>query len=149
MTTNVIDMLKEAPTCQPDLETPARGDRIFGWIEEVSELRRYPRGAQIHTDQDVLDAIYLIYRGRVEFSFLGSAAGELGAVLEAGEFFGELRLDEERTKRVYCARALEESEVWVLRRERVLELLEGRPDLLARLKGMVAYKQDLLFLFNE
>jgi CRP-like cAMP-binding protein len=149
MIPSVMNMLKEAPTFQPDVETPSRGDRIFGWIEEVSELTRFPRGTRIHTEQDAPDAIYLIYRGRVEFSFLGSAAGELGTVLEAGEFFGELRLDEEQAKRVYCAQTLEESDVWVLRRERVLQLLQHRPDLVTRLKGMVAYKQDLLFLFHE
>lgn len=126
-------------------EAPARSDRIFGWIEEISDLAHYPCGAIIHAEQDAPSAIYLIYRGRVELSLSGTE----GTVLGAGEFFGELRLNGGATARVYRAQVLEASDVWVLSRERVLGLLQHRPDLLAKLKGMVAYKQDLLFLFDE
>jgi CRP-like cAMP-binding protein len=135
-------MLQMAPPFQ--LGVWPQGDRLFQWVEELAELVRYARGAWIHSGHEAPDAIYLIRGGRV-----GISVGEEGAILGAGELFGELFFSTEELRGSYLARALEESEVWVVRRERVLELLEGRPDLLVQLKGMVAYKQDLLLLFHE
>lgn len=132
-------MLQTAPPFQ--LELPSQGDRFFHWIAEVAELVRYGRGAWIHGGHDVPDAIYLIRRGRV-----GVSTGEDGAVLRAGELFGELFFDEGELRGSYLARALEESEVWVLRRERVERLFgeKGR----GALRGLIGYKSDLVFLFK-
>lgn len=132
-------MLQTAPPFQ--LELPPQGDRFFHWVEEVAELVHYARGAWIHSGHDAPDAIYLIRRGRV-----GVSVGEDGAVLRAGELFGELFFDEGELKGSYLARALEESEVWVLRRERMAQLLEGKG--LGALRGLIAYKHDLVFLFK-
>lgn len=134
-------ILQTAPPFCPDLEATTQGDRLWGWLKEIGEQVRYERGAWIHSGHDAPDAIYLIRRGRV-----GVSVGEDGAVLRAGELFGELFFDEGELKGSYLARALEESEVWVLRRERMAQLLEGKG--LGALRGLIAYKHDLVFLFK-
>lgn len=117
------------------------GDRLWKWIGEVAERVRYRGGEWIHQGHDVSDAIYLICRGRV-----GIAVGEEGAILGAGELFGELFFDEGELRGSYLARALEESEVWVMRRERVWEVLGER--VRGSLRGLIAYKRDLIFIFK-
>jgi|GEM_PF-1773055 len=122
------------------LEVLEKGDSLFGWMEELGETVRYGRGEWIHAGHDAPDAIYLIRRGRV-----GVSAGESGAILRAGELFGELFFDEE-CRGSYLARALEESEVLVVRRERVRQLF-GEKGVCA-VRGLIAYKRDLVFLFS-
>jgi len=124
------------------LECVDPGDRLFRWMEGVGERVCYGRGAWIHYGHDASDAIYLICRGRV-----GVASGEGGVILEAGDLFGELFFDDDGEFRgSYLARALEESEVLVMRRERVRELLGEKG--LGRLRGLIGYKRDLVFLFQ-
>ncbi len=130
-------MLQTASPFQ--VEVLPQGDRFFRWIEEIAELERYGCGAWIHGGHDAPDAIYLIRRGRV-----GVSSGEAGVVLRAGELFGELFFDDAGVRGSYLARALEESEVWVVRRERVEQLLGG----LGALRGLMGYKRDLIFLFR-
>jgi CRP-like cAMP-binding protein len=73
--------------------------------------------------------------------------GEDGAILRAGELFGELFFDEEGLRGSYLARALEESEIVVVHRERVHALL-GEQGFCA-VRGLIAYKRDLVFLFSR
>ncbi|MCL6641751.1 MAG: cyclic nucleotide-binding domain-containing protein [Candidatus Bipolaricaulota bacterium] len=133
-------MLQAAPPFQ--LEAPSRSDRLFRWMEEIGESVHYGRGEWIHSGHDAPDAIYLIRRGRV-----GLSVGEEGAILRAGELFGELFFNEEEFRGSYLARALDESEVLVVRRERVQELLGERGVCVVR--GLIAYKRDLVFLFSQ
>lgn len=132
-------MLQTAPPFQ--LELAPHSDRFFHWVEEIAELVHYTRGEWIHGGHDAPDAIYLIRRGRV-----GVSSGEEGAILRAGDLFGELFFDDEELRGSYLARALEESEVWVVRRERVQELLGEKG--LGALRGLIGYKRDLVFLFR-
>nr|BAL57708.1 hypothetical protein HGMM_F52A12C28 [uncultured Acetothermia bacterium]BAL59392.1 hypothetical protein HGMM_OP4C028 [Candidatus Acetothermum autotrophicum] len=132
-------MLQAAPPFCP--EAPVWSDRFFRWLEEVGELVRYGRGEWIHQGHDAPDAIYLIRRGRV-----GVSAGEDGVILGSGDLFGELFFNEEELRGSYLARALSESEVWVVRRERVQELLGERVGVL---RGLIGYKRDLVFLFSS
>jgi len=135
-------MLRAAPPFHPDVEAPHRSDRLFRWMEEVGESVHYRRGEWIHSGHDAPDAIYLIRRGRV-----GISVGEEGAILRAGELFGELFFDEEDFRGSYLARALEESEVLVVHRERVRQLL-GEKGVCA-VRGLIAYRRDLVFLFSR
>lgn len=133
-------LLQTAPPFQLDLESAAQSDRLWGWLEEVGERVRYKRGEWIHSGHDAPDAIYLIRYGRV-----GLALGERGVILRAGDWFGELFFDDE-LRGSYLARALEESEVWVLRRERLAQLIVRKG--LGVLRGLIAYRRDLVFLFK-
>lgn len=112
----------------------------IGWLGELGVRKRYGRGEWIHGGHDAPDAIYLVYRGRV-----GVAFGGAGAVMGAGDWFGELFLDDE-LRGSYLARALEESEVWVVRRERFSEALREKG--LGRLRGLIGYKRDLILVFK-
>lgn len=131
-------MLQTAPPFQLDGAPPS--DRLFRWLEEIGDLVQYGRGEWIHSGHDAPDAIYLIRRGRV-----GVSVGEEGAILRAGELFGELFFDEEGLRGSYLARALSESEVLVVRRERLRELV-GEP---SAVRGLIAYKRDLVLLFSS
>lgn len=139
-----VALAQPARVFQPDVEAVARGDRFFHWVEELSELVRYTPDAVIHGEQDAPSAIYWVQRGRVEIAVQGVGAVELGP----GEFFGELLLRPSARGRVYRARALEESVVWVLHRDRVRGLWRHDPEVLAKLHGMVGFRQDLVFLFE-
>lgn len=123
------------------LEVPKKSDSLFGWMEAIGESVRYGRGEWIHKGHDAPDAIYLIRHGRV-----GVSVGEEGAILRAGELFGELFFDEE-VRGSYLARALEESEILVVPRERVRQLLEEKG--VCAVRGLIAYKHDLVFLFSR
>ncbi|MCI2429655.1 cyclic nucleotide-binding domain-containing protein [Candidatus Acetothermia bacterium] len=139
-----VALLQPAPAFRPDVEAVARGDRFFSWIEELSELARYRSHTVIHDEQDAPSAIYWVQRGRIEISVKGVGTVELGP----GEFFGELLFEQGMLGRVYCAQALEESVVWVLHRDRVRGLWQHDPEVLAKLRGLVGFKQDLVFLFD-
>lgn len=134
-------LLQTAPPFRPDLEAPSRSDRLWRWMEEIAERVQYGCGEWIHGGHDMPDAIYLIRRGRV-----GVSVGEDGAILRAGDLFGELFFDDRELRGSYLARALEESEVLVIRRERVRELVGEKG--LGALRGLIAYKRDLVFLFK-
>ncbi|MCS6936427.1 MAG: cyclic nucleotide-binding domain-containing protein [Candidatus Bipolaricaulota bacterium] len=139
-----IAVLESGPSFRPDVEAVARGDRFFDWIEELSELVRYRADAIIHGEQDAPSAIYWVQQGRIEIAVNGVGTIELGP----GEFFGELLFGAGAPGRVYRARALEESVVWVLHRDRVRGLWRHDPEVLAKLRGVVGFKQDLVFLFD-
>lgn len=139
-----VALLESGSDFRPDVEAVARSDRFFHWVEELSELVRYTPDAVIHSEQDAPSAIYWVQRGRVEIAVKGVGAVELGP----GEFFGELLLRPSARGRAYRARALEESVVWVLHRDRVRGLWRHDLDILKRLRGLVGFKQDLVFLFD-
>lgn len=140
-----VSVLQQSAVFRPDVEAVARSDRFFDWIAELSELARYTPNAVIHDECDAPSAIYWVQRGRVEVSVGGVGATELGP----GEFFGELLLQQATVGRAYRARALEESVVWVLHRDRLRGLWRHQAEVLAKLRGMVGFKQDLVFLFND
>lgn len=131
---------KLVQTASPfQLKALAQPCRFFRWVEEIGERVQYACGAWIHKGHDRADAIYLICRGRV-----GVSVGDEQAILGVGDLFGELFFDGEDGRGGYLARALEESEVWVVRGEGMRELLG---DGAGRLRGVIAYKRDVLFLF--
>ncbi len=134
------ELLQTAWPFQLSVEIVTQGDRLWRWLGGSAEPVRYARGEWIHQGHDMPDAIYLIRRGRV-----GISSGGKGVILGAGDLFGELFLDEE-LRGSYLARALEESEVLVVQREQVYELLGEKG--LGALRGLIGYKSDLIFLFK-
>ncbi len=138
-------VLQQTVAFRPDVEAVARSDRFFDWITELSELARYAPQAIIHDERDAPSALYWVQRGRVEVSVGGVGTTELGP----GEFFGELLMQQSIVGRAYRARALEESVVWVLHRDRLRGLWRHQAEVLGKLRGMVGFKQDLVFLFND
>jgi CRP/FNR family transcriptional regulator len=140
----VVDRRVPAPA-----PTPAPGERMFAWIERIAEYQIVPRGTSLHGPEQENDAIFLIQRGRVEFSHLnGDGTPRRWSTLHPGDFFGELRL-KPSPGQPYAAQALEDCVLWKLDRARLLQVFAHRPEALGEIISIIGHKQDLLFCFKN
>jgi CRP-like cAMP-binding protein len=129
-------------------------------VEELTDLashattRRLVRGDVLFNEGDPPDSLYVVLRGRVAIaskSFDGRES--VFALMENGDLFGEMGMLD-GLPRSAEGRALEPSEVLVLRYGPVRALLERRPELLwgvvrmlaDRLRGMDEALADSVFL---
>jgi CRP/FNR family cyclic AMP-dependent transcriptional regulator len=96
-------------------------------LAAVAMVRRYPRNAVILNEGDSADALYLILSGRVKV-FVESEDGRrvILATQRAGEYFGEMSLDE--GVRSASVMALEPCELALLQRADFRDFLGGHPD---------------------
>lgn len=99
--------------------------RVAAMVRE----RPYPRHSVIVFEDDPGDALFIVAAGRVKVVLIGEDGREvILAVLEAGDFFGELALidDEPRSAHVI---AMDDARLLVLRRDDFQRALEGHPRL--------------------
>jgi CRP/FNR family cyclic AMP-dependent transcriptional regulator len=99
-------------------------------LERLAALatpRHYPRNAIIVSEGDRADTLYLIFSGRVKV-FVGDKDGRrvVLATQRAGEYFGEMSLDE--GVRSASVMALEPCELGLLQRAHLREFLGCHPD---------------------
>jgi len=96
-------------------------------LAAVAMMRRYPKNAIILSEGDSADALYLILSGRVKV-FVESEDGRrvILATQRAGEYFGEMSLDE--GVRSASVMALEACELSLLQRADFRDFLGGHPD---------------------
>ncbi len=96
-------------------------------LAAVAMVRRYPKNAIILSEGDSADALYLILSGRVKV-FVESEDGRrvILATQRAGEYFGEMSLDE--GVRSASVMALEACELSLLQRADFRDFLGGHPD---------------------
>jgi CRP-like cAMP-binding protein len=113
--------------------------------------RRFARDEVIMHAGDPADALHLIARGRVIVRRSGTAGGNsILAVLNAGEFFGELALiaGEPHSGRTATVQAIEVTETICIRAERFEDLRRRRPEvdrfLVESLARRVVLMDDLL-----
>ncbi|MBF0141922.1 MAG: cytidylate kinase family protein, partial [Magnetococcales bacterium] len=102
--------------------------------ESCGEALFYQTGTVIFRMGEVADCLYLIQRGSVEL-MVESDSGELRgiAVLEAGDFFGEGALFTPDKKRMFTARAREETLAAPISERQLLAYLRAEPSLTLRL----------------
>jgi CRP/FNR family cyclic AMP-dependent transcriptional regulator len=96
-------------------------------LAALAMVRRYPKNAIILSEGDSADALYLILSGRVKV-FVESEDGRrvILATQRAGEYFGEMSLDE--GVRSASVMALEACELSLLQRADFRDFLGGHPD---------------------
>ena len=123
-------------------------DRMFAWIERISNYMNVAPGAIVHSPDEENDAIYLIQRGQIEFSHIKTdGTPHQWSTLQPGDFFGELRL-EQTPGQPYIAQAFDECILWKLDRSHFLKLFTHRPEALREIISVIGHKQDLLFHFQ-
>ncbi len=96
-------------------------------VVEVARDRAYPKNSVILFEDDPGDALYVVAKGQVKVVLIGEDGREvILSVLGEGEFFGEMALidDEPRSAHVI---AMEDSTLYVLRREDFQGILEHSP----------------------
>ncbi len=99
----------------------------FGVIGHEIEKRRYCKGQIIYSQEDPVEALFLLKSGRVRLYRLTPSGKRLDlAVIEPGTFFGEMPLLGESMRNTY-AEALEDSLICVLSRADIERLVYAHP----------------------
>jgi CRP/FNR family transcriptional regulator, cyclic AMP receptor protein len=96
-------------------------------LAALATVRRYPKNALIVSEGERADTLYLILSGRVKV-FVGDEDGRrvVLATQRAGEYFGEMSLDE--GVRSASVMALEPCELGLLQRAHLRDFLGHHPD---------------------
>jgi CRP/FNR family cyclic AMP-dependent transcriptional regulator len=93
-------------------------------------VRQYARNAFVFLEGEPATAAYAVKSGRVELLSVSDSGREVGhSVRQPGEVFGITELILLRPERARGARALEDSEVWVLPRDDFYGLIAERPEI--------------------
>ncbi len=97
-------------------------------LQRASELREFPEGAVIVSQEEPGEALFVLVRGRVKVVLYGESGREviLSIFREPGDFFGEMSLldDEPRSATVIAA---ERSRLLVLSRSAFQEHIAAHP----------------------
>ena len=97
-------------------------------LERVLERRVFPAGQRVFTFGEPGDSMYIVGTGSVELFVKDDAGSKIVlTVANAGDFFGELSLFDGGA-RTATAESLEESDLFVLERDDLLEFLRHHPD---------------------
>lgn len=97
-------------------------------------MEYYPKNYFIFKEGDPGDAFYIIKRGIVRiFHEASSKAGEKEVtMLGDNDFFGEMSLISERSRNA-TSQAMEDSEIFRLKKEDFIQLLSSQPDMANRI----------------
>ena len=105
------------------------------FIEKIIHLRKYRSGELVFRQNENGVGMYIIVKGRVEISIIDDFLIErekekevVVTTLESGDFFGELSLVEEGSRRPATARAAEDTLLIGFFKPDLLEILERSSD---------------------
>ncbi|MFN3739438.1 MAG: Crp/Fnr family transcriptional regulator [Thermodesulfovibrionales bacterium] len=106
--------------------------------KKVSE-ESYPKGKTIFKEGDPTRGVYLIHRGKIEISKITPDGWKQTlAVLRDGHFFGELSLIEDKKNHGADAVALENTELFLIKKEDFKELEKSNPLLMYKIMKTIA-----------
>lgn len=101
--------------------------RQMGILFKALAARNYHRGEVLFSEGDIGRALFILESGRVELTQQGPAGrSQRLALLEPGDYFGEMALIEERP-RTATATALEEVRAYLLYKTELARLLHHAP----------------------
>jgi CRP-like cAMP-binding protein len=107
-------------------------------LERVTTLltsRECPKDAQIVTQDEPGDALFIIARGRVKVVLYGDNGREvILTILKAGEFFGEMSLVDDLPRSANVI-ASEDSTVLILKRDQFTEYVRRNPAMALNIMG--------------
>ena len=101
-------------------------------------VKSFPAGATIFKEGDVGCEMFIIQKGQVLISHRGTGGEKELAVLEKGDFFGEMALVEEYPERSATVRAVTDVEVLELRSADLVSLLRRRPNVALRMMAKLS-----------
>jgi len=104
-------------------------DEILEKIFNLMQKRVYKRHNMILMEEDIGDSLFILNKGSVKITRLSDDGREvILSILGEGDFFGEMSIfdGESRSANVI---ALEDSEVFILKRGDFLDLLEKHPQI--------------------
>ncbi len=96
-------------------------------------LHAFEAGSVIFREGDIGREMYIIQKGHVRISLMVGAKERELAVLEKGDFFGEIALLDDSPARSATAMAVDEVEVLKLTSSDLSELLKRKPDIAMRM----------------
>ena len=100
---------------------------LLGRIINITYTKMYQKGETIFNEGDIGKAIFIIVSGNVEITKKISEKEEgILVILGSGDFFGEMALLEE-LPRSATARAIEESEIYIIYKVNFDSLIEKYP----------------------
>ncbi len=109
------------------------GSQDFGVIGHALEKRTCCQGQLIYSQEDPVEALFLLKRGRVRLYRLTPSGKRLElAVIEPGTFFGEMPLLGESMRNTY-AEALEDALICVMSRADIERLVCAHPQVALRI----------------
>ncbi len=118
------------------------GDLNDSEIEKLSKIvsqETYPKGKTIFKEGDPTKGIYLIRKGKVEISKITPDGWKQTlAVLKDGHFFGELSLIEDKKNHGADAVALENTELFLIKKEDFKALEQSDPMLMYKIMKTIA-----------
>lgn len=142
-TTTGIDALRQVPLFANLHETPLAG--LAGALAEAS----YPPGAHIVEMGDADNALYLIRQGKVKVVLPGHPEEAIVAILDDGDFFGELSLCDGRARSATVV-ALEPTSAYLLPRDVFLDFLKAHPPAAIQVLEVLACRlRDTTDRFSE
>jgi CRP/FNR family cyclic AMP-dependent transcriptional regulator len=99
-------------------------------IAQIAQSRSYEGSARIFNEGDIGEEMFIIAEGRVRISKSVPGIGEEAlAILEPGQYFGEMALIEDESRRSADAIAHVPCTVWVLDRRKLEQLMFTDKDL--------------------
>ncbi len=111
--------------------------------------RRLADGALLYAKGDAPDGLYCVLKGRIRNSTTSSDGRELLLMqFEPGTWFGEISMFD-GLGRTHDGRAVGETDILILPRDRFLDLLAQQPDLYPHFMKMLCRKLRLAFAYIE
>lgn len=118
-------------------------------LAAITVRRRLADGELLYAKGDAPDGLYCVLRGRIRNCSTSSDGRELLLMqFEPGSWFGEISMFD-GLGRTHDGRAMGETEVLILPRERFLALLAKQPDLYPHFMKMLCRKLRLAFAYIE
>ncbi|MFD2115886.1 Crp/Fnr family transcriptional regulator [Paenibacillus yanchengensis] len=113
-------------------EVPFFSNLAYVELEKVASLlitRKYERGINVFLEGGDGDEFYVIYSGNVKIYKESVSREIILAIFGEGDFFGEMAVLENETTRSASAMTLEETTLYVLKRQDFLWLMNQTPQI--------------------
>jgi signal transduction histidine kinase len=115
-------------------------------LQQAAREKSYPASAEIFTEGDTGDGVYVVKEGLVQISGLvGRGVRHVFSRIEPGEVFGEMAVLENKPRSA-SAVAAEATTVYFVARDEMLKLVEGSPSLAM---GLLREISNRLREFNQ
>lgn len=96
-------------------------------ILKKSRQKQFKKNEMIYRDEDPLDHLYIVHKGKVKiYKLFASGKEQMLRILGPGEFMGELALFTEKVMDSY-AEAIEDSEICAIHRNDIQDLMKAYP----------------------
>lgn len=96
-------------------------------IHDIAHAKHYPKGSSLYQMGDTLNALYVVYQGKIKLYRLSETGKEhVTRIIEPGDFLGEFALFNTTVQKDY-ATVLEDAVVCVIDNKDFLMLMEEQP----------------------